>query len=194
MLSRNKTVIAIFLLTVSFLIAVLCLNVTSRVLNRVNDRASGNIVLTPFYSKDVWGAKIETANGSRQLFAGIHRGITTTGEGANDGFTSGSVAATDGKIQNSQHRYKFEFAKFDIILKILSYNHHGPDQEQYDPPPNQELKHLNYIVGNSACRKCSKDDIILLNRKNVSNNHDLDNRRTEKKVSILALVIQIIPQ
>lgn len=187
MIMRVKAVIAISSLTLSVLIAGLCLYSISGILNKV-DKAGPNLRLTPLLSKNVWGAKIETANKSRQFFAGIQKQIATIDMEANDTLVVANAGTDDGKRPNNLQHYKFEIGKVGILLKVISYEHPGPEKRN-DPPRAGELKHLNYIVESGTCRSCSKDDMVLLGG-NEASDSAMPGAESHPK-SVFGLLIQV---
>ena len=189
MSSRNKTLIAISFLIEFSIIAGFSLYVASRVVNGINDKEPSDIIVSPFLSRDVWGVKIETANKSRQFFAGIQRQIAAFGGEVNDSFSFANTTAIGGKTLNNMWYYKFEIAKLGILIKVIRYEHPGPE-ERDDLLTAGELRHLNYVVESSTCRKCSKDDAVLLGQNSASDSAIPGTEESYPK-SVFGLLIQI---
>lgn len=165
MQSRKKTVLSISLLTLSSLIAAFWLHSISMVVNIVAD-ASSHLRLISFKSEEVWGAKLETTDKSRQLFAGIQSKTATIDIG-NDALVLANAGSDDGKRPNDLPYYKFEIGKIGILIKVISYEYRSPE-ERDDPPGAGQLKHLNYIVESSTFNRRSKNYAVLLGQDNTS--------------------------
>lgn len=175
------------------LFACFLLAVSSWLNDKLTSAANENdYLLTPFFAKNIYGFKIKSVDGSRHFFAGIQRKIMQFSKDTDNFFNPQSVLFSKKIVNANSSEYKVNLGVVEVLLKIFSY-HQTPPEKNLHNPSTHELQYLNYIVENSSCKKCSKDDAILLNRNNIPKSHALNNY-TRNKLSILAMVIQIIPK
>lgn len=175
------------------LFACFLLAVSSWLNDKLTSAANENdYLLTPFFAKNIYGFKIKSVDGSRHFFAGIQRKIMQFSKDTDNFFNPQSVLFSKKIVNANSSEYRVNLGVVEVLLKIFSY-HQTPPEKNLHNPSTHELQYLNYIVENSSCKKCSKDDAILLNRNNIPKSHALNNY-TRNKLSILAMVIQIIPK
>lgn len=187
MKKETKAFMTIILFTCFLLVVSSWLN--SKTISSTNEN---DYLLTPFFDKNVYGLKIKTVDGSRHFFAGIQRKTIQFTKNADNFSNPQSVLISKKIINGNLSEYIVNLGVVEVLLKIFSYHQTSPEKNFHNPSTH-ELQYLNYIVENSSCKKCSKDDAILLNRNNIPKSHALNNN-TRNKLSILAMVIQIIPK
>lgn len=187
---HKQIAIGVPILTLFVFYASLSLNVWGQFLNGDDTKAFTGIKVIPFYSNNILGAKIETADRLKQFFVGIQTGMSPENDGGHS-LASDSGRATQGKIPINQNNYRFAFAKLDILIKAFSYQHEAPEAERIDKSTSETLtQHLNYLVENSTCRESSRGNIIYLNYDEHSNSN-MKNEKESTPRSVFGLLVQI---
>ncbi len=165
---------------------------SSAILNEAKKELSNNVQLTLLCLENVWGAKVESNDGLCRFFAGIQTGAMRFGEDKSDYLSSPKMLPA---INDTQFTYIIELGRFDILLKILSYQ---PPREDVPEPPTEteELKYLNYIVENSGCKKCSKNRMILLeqNDSSLDQIQNIGDVNSFSNIRIFGLLIHVLPK
>lgn len=160
---------------------------------RITDHhtATNEFKLKPFHTKNLWGAKLISEDGSHKLFAGIQNGLTGLDGKINNLITPQKEILTATSTNNHQLKIRINLGIANVFFKILSYNQPLPVKEPTSQANIKAITQLNYIVKNNPCRKCSKDDVF---NKTFAANPYSSNISDSKTVSVYGVIIQIIPK